>query len=172
MSKKRSKTAEATKERKLCIVEKIIYALEKLVLQKNTSEDVLPIFKSFMLALEQKTPQVHALHDTAICIFLCYFCRYKNWISPKQFKPFNIEGSVRKMQSMFVVGSNHVFISKLWKWKLCSALRDYYSVLKGAYITVAKYILSRFLTDNKLLMCLPAIDLIYFPSDNPKHSIC
>ena len=52
MSKK--KEAKASKERKLCIVEKIIYALEKLVLQKNTFEDVLPIFKSFVLALEQK----------------------------------------------------------------------------------------------------------------------
>lgn len=124
------------------------------------------------LCLHWNKKQVHTLHDTAICLFLCYFCKYKYWISPRQFKPFNIEGSVRKTQSMCVVGSNHVFISKLRKWKLCSALRDYYSVLKGAYITVAKYILGRFLTDNKLLMCLPAIDLIHFPLDNPKHSIC
>ena len=72
MSKKRSKTAEASKERKLCIVEKIIYGLEKLVLQKNTSEDVLPIFKSFMLALEQKTPQVHALHDSHLYLFVLF----------------------------------------------------------------------------------------------------
>ena len=129
-----------------------------------------PFLNQFVLALEQKASTYITWHSHLP--FLCYFCKYKNWISLKQFKPFNIEGSVWKTQSMYVVGSNHVFISKLRKWKLCSALRDYYSVLKGAYITVAKYILGRFLTDNKLLMCLPAIDLIHFPSDNPKHSIC
>ena len=59
----KTKKTKAGKERKLCIVEKII---EKLVLYMNTFKDVLPIFKSFGLAFEQKTSQIHKLHDAII----------------------------------------------------------------------------------------------------------
>ena len=66
MSKKKKTLTKAGRERKLCIVKKIIYAQEKLVLYMNTYKDVLCIFKPFGLAFEQKTPQIHKLNDAII----------------------------------------------------------------------------------------------------------
>ena len=84
-------------------------------------------------------------------------------LSLKQFRLLNVEGSVRKTQSMFVGGSNHVLIPKLKKRKLCNVVEDYYC-FKGCvhYCTAAKYILSKFLTNSKLLMSLSAVDPITF----------
>ena len=89
----------------------------------NTFKDALSIFKSLVLAFKQKTPKIHKLHDTiidTIRTFLCYFCEYEkvNKLSPKQFGLFNVENSLRKMPSVFVDGSNHVFIPELKKRKL------------------------------------------------------
>ena len=97
----------------------------------NTFKDVLPTFKSFVLPIEEKTPQIHKLHDAiidTIHTFLFYFCEYEkvDKLSPKQFRLFNVEDSVRKTQSMFVGGSNHVFIPKLKKGKLYDVVEDYH----------------------------------------------
>ena len=97
----------------------------------NTFKDVLPTFKSFVLPIEEKTPQIHELHDAiidTIHTFLFYFCEYEkvDKLSPEQFRLFNVEDSVRKTQSMFVGGSNHVFIPKLKKGKLYDVVEDYH----------------------------------------------
>ena len=67
----------------------------------NTFKDVLPTFKSLVLPIEEKTPQIHELHDAiidTIHTFLFYFCEYEkvDKLSPKQFRLFNVEDSVRK----------------------------------------------------------------------------
>ena len=128
-----------------------------LLLYMNTFKDVLPIFKSFVLAFEQKTPQIHKLHDAiidTIQTFLCYFSKYEKVRSlrPKQYRLFDVEGCVKKAQSMFVGGTNHIFIAELKERKLNDIVVDYYAVLKVAYVTAAKYILNKFPTDNELLI--------------------
>ena len=71
-SKCQKKLTKARKERKLRNVGKIIYAQEKLVLYMNTFQDVLPIFKSFVLAFEQKTPQIRKLHNESLAPFVLF----------------------------------------------------------------------------------------------------
>lgn len=82
--------------------------------------------------------------------------------SSKQCKLLNVGSIVRKTQSLFVGGSNYVFIPELKKGKLWNVVEDYYSVSKVVYITATKYILSKFLTNIKLLMTFSAIDPIVF----------
>ena len=50
------------KTRKSRIYEKVIFQKHKTLLIANFYEAVLPMFKSFILTFEQKTPQVHKLH--------------------------------------------------------------------------------------------------------------
>ena len=131
------------------------------------------IFKSFVLAFEQKTPQIHKLLDAiiaSICTFLCFLYEHEkvNQLSPKQFRVFKAEGTVRKAQSILVGGSNHDFIPELKRIKLCDVVEDYYSVLKVAYITATKYLLSKSLTNNKLLMSFSAINPREFSVGQPK----
>ena len=118
------------------------------------------IFKSFVLAFEQKTPQIHKLLDAiiaSICTFLCFLYEHEkvNQLSPKQFRVFKAEGTVRKAQSILVGGSNHDVIPELKRIKL-------------AYITATKYLLSKFLTNSKLLMSFSAIDPREFSVGQPK----
>ena len=57
------------RKRKLRIVEKIFYQRDKTLLFMNMYTSVLPMFKSFVLILEQNEPMIHRLHDEQTDLF-------------------------------------------------------------------------------------------------------
>ena len=88
---KKKTLTEDGRERKQRIVEKLVHKHKSLLLISNSYTTILPLFKSMVLVLEQKEPQVHKLHDMMVNnlrSFLACFIKYeviKN-ISPKQLK--------------------------------------------------------------------------------------
>ena len=58
-----TKKGKARIYEKVCIYEKLILKKEKVQLIAHFYNSILPMFKSFVLILEQKSPQVHRIHS-------------------------------------------------------------------------------------------------------------
>ena len=99
-----------TKKGKTCksrIYEKVIFQKHKTLLIANFYEAVLPMFKSFILIFEQKTPQVYKLHlklaEVTRDVFACILKHQsiKGLTGSKLKKP-NIKNELRKTKDFFI----------------------------------------------------------------------
>ena len=79
----------------------------------NLCEAVLPMFKSFILIFEQKSPQVHKLHLKLSEVTRDFSCLYFKAQKHKAYlltgsksKKFNTKNELRKMKDFFIDASN------------------------------------------------------------------
>ena len=95
------------KTRKSRIYEKVIFQKHKTLLIANFYEAVLPMFKSFILTFEQKTPQVYKLHlklaEVTRDFFACILKHQsiKGLTGSKLKKP-NIKNELSKTKDFFI----------------------------------------------------------------------
>ena len=80
---------------------------------------VFPMFKSFVLVFEQKTPQIHKTHDKLVEVFrnfLAFFMKYEKIrnIRSKKLKCIKIDdSSIRDVETFFYGGKNERLMKEM-----------------------------------------------------------
>ena len=156
---------EAGQNRKNRIVKKLFYEFSKTMLISTFYLSVLPIFKSFVLVFEQKSPQIHKVYDElteVIRSFMGCFMKYEsiNNLSAKQLKRVSVEDTnIRKRRDFFFGAKTEKLMKSLKKNKNNKELvLQFLSSVKTAYVVTTNYIQSKFPLENELLLSLSALD--------------
>ena len=163
---KQMKKEGHTKKGKDCksrIYEKAIFQKHKTLLIANFYEAVLPMFKSFILIFEQKTPQVHKLHlklsEVTRDFFACIL-KYESikGLTSSKLEKLNIKNELRKTKDFFIGVSNEKLTGKLRRENKADVVKEFQVCVKKAFINTAIYMQEKFPLTNLFLMCLSGLD--------------
>ena len=151
------------KDSKSRIYEKVIFQKHETLLIANFYEAVLPMFKSFILVFEQKTPQVHKLHlklSEVTRDFFTYIlkCESIKGLAGSKLKKVNIKNELRITKDFFVGASNEKLTRKLRHENKADIVKEFQVCDKKAFINTAIYMQEKFPLTNKFLMCLSGLD--------------
>ena len=144
------------KARKARIFEKVIFKREKSHLIAHFYNSVLPMFKSFVLIFEQKTPQVHRIHwqiSELTREFLSCFVKHESVkrLTGSKLKQLPIKNELRKTKDFYIGSSTEKVARKLRREK-----KD--DIVKKSFLETAIYMQQKFPLSNKLLMSLTGLD--------------
>ena len=149
----------AGKERKRRIMKKLFYDHSKTLAYLNLYHSILPMFKSFVLILQQSSPMVHRLHDEITSLvqsFLTCFCQHEEVrdATAKTLQKLEVDNCLLPVSDFFTGVEAEECIRKLPK----QVQDDIMSKLKDAYISTGKYLINKMPLGNRLLQRLGALD--------------
>ena len=96
---------------------------EKTQLIAHFYNSILPMFKSFVLILEQKSPQVHRIHSEISELtrdFFSCFTKHESLkgLTGSKLKKLNIKNELRKTKDFYIGSSAEKITRKLHKEKM------------------------------------------------------
>ena len=150
------------KARKVRIYEKLILKKEKTQLIAHFYNSILPMFKSFVVIFEQRSPQVHRI-DSEIseltCDFFSCFAKHKSLKESTGSKFKKLNTKIQSTKTYLYIGSSAEKIArKLRKEKKDDIVREFQSSVKKSFMNTAIYMQQKFPLTNKLLISLSGLD--------------
>ena len=151
------------KAKKARIFVKVIFKREKTHLIADFYNSVLPMFKSFVLIFEQKTPQVHRIHLQIYELtrdFLSYFVNHESIkrLTGSKLKQLPIKNEMRKTEDFYIGSSTEKVAHKLRREKKDDIVKEFQVCVKKSFLETAIYMQQKFPLSNKLLMSLTGLD--------------
>ena len=144
MKKKQKKLTDKGKERKGRIVTKLFYEKLTRLLNSDLFMSVLPLFKSFILAFEQKEWLIHWLHRSLVEVI--------NNMPYKKLNFINVASNVQKLKTLYVRDEREKLVLLLRKNKIQGDIAtDFYRKLCTAYVITAVYIRKKYTLNNPRL---------------------
>ncbi|XP_066924720.1 uncharacterized protein [Clytia hemisphaerica] len=163
------------KERKQRIFGKLIHRCDMTKLVAEFYQAVLPLFKSFVLIFQQKSPQVHRLHSSISSVtrefFACFIGAQHYQSSLKKMnrilfkgltgsklQKVDVKGNLRKSKHIYTGTMTRTLGKKLKEEKKIETLNEFKACVKEAYVETAMYIQKNFPLSNRVLQCLAGLD--------------
>ena len=159
--KKMTKDGISRKER---INEKLWEKFDKTMLIMHQYDVIYPMFKSFVLVFEQKTPQIHKLYSKLVEVlrqFLSAFMKFeliKN-ASGSALKAIEIsEKTVRDKNDLFYGAKNERLMKKMKNLNRGDIVSHFQTTVKESYMECGKYLRDHVPLDEPVLKCLASLN--------------
>eukprot|EP00111_Clytia_hemisphaerica_P013916 TCONS_00040959-protein len=151
------------KERKQRIFGKLIHRCDMTKLVAEFYQAVLPLFKSFVLIFQQKSPQVHRLHSSISSVTREFFACFMEHSTIKgltgsKLQKVDVKGNLRKSKHIYTGTMTRTLGKKLKEEKKIETLNEFKACVKEAYVETAMYIQKNFPLSNRVLQCLAGLD--------------
>ena len=151
------------KARKARIFEKVIFKRKKTHLIAHFYNSVLPMFKSFVLTFEQKTPQVHRIHlqiSELTRDLLSCFVKHESVkrLTGSKLKQLPIKNELRKTKDFYIGSSTEKVARKPRREKKDDIVKEFQVCVKKSFLETAIYMQEKCPFSNKLLLSLTGLD--------------